>query len=41
MVDKFFKVTYIKDKKKFLKSDLYIGPREYNQISNIINMKFN
>ena len=25
MVDKFSKVTYIKDKKKLLESDLYIG----------------
>ena len=25
IVDKFFKMTYIKDKKKLLKSDLYIG----------------
>ena len=26
MVDKFFKVIYIKDKKKILKNNLYIGP---------------
>ena len=26
MVDKFFKVTYIKNQKKLLESDLYIGP---------------
>ena len=25
MVNKFFKVTYIKNQKKFLKSNLYIG----------------
>ena len=28
MVDKFSKVTYIKDKKKLLESDLYIGLEE-------------
>ena len=26
MVDKFSKVTYIKDQRKFLENDLYIGP---------------
>ena len=25
MIDKFSKITYINDQKKFLKSDLYIG----------------
>ena len=26
MIDKFSKVTYINDQRKFLESDLYIGP---------------
>ena len=26
MIDKFCKRTYIKDQRKFLESDLYIGP---------------
>ena len=31
IIDQFFKMTYIKDKKKFIKNNLYIGPGVINK----------
>ena len=37
MVDKFSKMTYINDQKKFLKNDLYIEPKRVNY-KNFLNV---
>ena len=38
MVDKFSKLTYINDKKFFLKSDLYIEPEYYITIFDYLHL---